>query len=352
MPLEKIYVLHKHGAKGHYVGLECLAKEHNLSIEYYEFSILSTLLKSAIKLDLRTFRKQVDNIAFFRSLKKSKNKKIILGIAPYDYKLVSLLPYLEKHHIYYHTSWTCWDKSFYPNHKKNTDLLFEQWRNFLEFKVRHIFAVTTKTKKELNGNYSIDDTKISVVYHALKSAFHLHEAEERKEHSFIYVGRLLQQKGIEELVSFFERRTEASLTIIGDGKLSELVKEKAVKHSNIHFITPIYDADELAKLYRRHQYVVLNSKRTAKWEELFGIILIEGMSQGTIPIASNHPGPKEIITGDNGFLFPEGELHATLNKILKNNTSIHSMSQQALASSAQFHQKNIAQRWKKILVKK
>src|SRR5690606_27572450 len=115
-----IYVLHKSGANTHYVGLKALLEKENGKIVFREFSILSTLFKSLIKLNFALFVKQLVNSLFLFRLLMSKDKKIVLGIAPYDYKLRNILFFLKNHTIYYHTSWTCWDGSFYPKKKKVT----------------------------------------------------------------------------------------------------------------------------------------------------------------------------------------------------------------------------------------
>lgn len=67
------------------------------------------------------------------------------------------------------------------------------------------------------------------------------------------------------------------------------------------FVRP-NNLDELYSI----SHVVLNLSNPDYWIETFGMTLVEGMSFGCIPIASNIGGPKEIIqNGVNGILIDE-----------------------------------------------
>ena len=95
--------------------------------------------------------------------------------------------------------------------------------------------------------------------------------------------------------------------------------------------------------------MVLNSKRTHKWEELFGIAIIEAMSQGVIPIATNHSGPKEIIKEDIGHLTEEGEITLAISKLIDKRNFDLSMSNNARLEAKKYFKESIAQRWQPIL---
>lgn len=344
-----VYILHKNGSDSHYIALGYFLTEIGVNLKYREFSVLSNFFKSIFSLNFTLFRKQVVNLGFLISLLFSSKKKIVLGIAPYDSKLVSLLFFLKTHQVYYHTSWTFWDKSFHPKQKRNTPKVYESWRQFLEEKCVHIFAVTQQSKNQITKNYKVDPENISVVYHALDSVYSTPFKTIKKPLSFIYFGRLVPQKGLEELLLFFSKQNKATFTIVGDGKEKALVNSFAVKYQNINYIPHTANKEELAFLLSSFQYLVLNSKRNNKWEELFGLAIIESMAQGLIPIATNHSGPKEIITDEIGFLCNEGEITSLLSKIIKANYFNESMSLKAKQKSNQYLVKPISQRWQAIL---
>lgn len=352
MAQETIYVFHKNGAQSHYYGLAHLCKKHNIKIAYREFSIFSKFYKGIIKGNFSLAKKQLVNAGFMLSILFSSNKKVVLGIAPFDSKLANLLWILKKHQIYYHTSWTCWDKSFHPKNKNNTAKDFQTWKDFLQNKSSHIFAVTEKSKESILKNYDINPHKISVVYHSLHPAYTTHVSVKRIPNSFIYLGRLTDDKGISELLGFFSINKTCTFSIVGEGKDGDLVKDYASRFSNIHFEGYVSNKKDLIDLIATHQYLILNSKRTPKWEELFGLIIIEAMSQGTLPVAPTHSGPKEIINSQYGYLFDEGKITLILEKIINQDSFSEEKSQMAIEKSKKYEAENISTLWQPILESK
>lgn len=348
MKTKTIYVLHKNGAPSHYTGLEQLLKTHNLNLKHREFSVFSKLFKSIFKLRGKEFVKQLVNFCFLISLLFSKNKKIVLGIAPFDHKLSFLLFFLKKHKAYYHSSWICWDKTFHPKTKKNSAKVFEKWRYFLEEKTTHIFVVTQLAQNEILKNYNINKSKTSVVYHSLDLSFSEKPVSEKEPNSYISVGRIIPEKGIKEMLEVFSQRPHLKLTIVGGGSEEYLVQQYAQKFDNIIFSGKISNRKKLFETMQMHQYLVLNSKKTAKWEELFGLVVIEGMSQGLIVLSSNHAGPREIITPQTGRLFEEGTLSETVDNLSKLTFS-NEMAENAIENSKKYLPQNIALLWTPIL---
>jgi len=348
MQQETIYVLHKNGAKSHYIGLDYLLNQNNIKLKHREFSVAGKIFKALIGLNLFLLKKQFINCWFLFGLRFSKNKRIVFGIAPFDSRLIKLSKILKNHKIFYHTSWTFWDKTFHPKNPDNSTEVFETWRKFIEDQAIHIFAVTNQTKKQLLANYSIPDKKVSVVYHSLDSAFVTKFNSKRVSKSFIYLGRLVPQKGIEEILNYFLKNQHLKLTIVGKGKLDNIVKKYCANSSNIVYKPYTENKTELAEIMSKHEYVLMNSMRTNKWEELFGMTIIEGMAQGVVPIATNHSGPKEIIGNDTGYLFEEGKLESTLNSIIEKSFDSEK-SKNARKKALYYLQQNISSYWQPIL---
>src|SRR5690606_28545331 len=87
-------------------------------------------------------------------------------------------------------------------------------------------------------------------------------------------------------------------------------------YSNITYLGYISDKDTLAATFNTSDYILLNSYRTKYWEELFGMVLIEAMACGVVPVATNHTGPMEVITDKvDGFLIKEGNIKYFLDTI-------------------------------------
>lgn len=335
-----IFILHEYGEKSHYLALEYLAKEHNINIHYYEFACIKNLVKSISKKDFTLLKKQLRNCKFLLSLLFRKDKTIVIGIAPFDYRLIFLKFFLSKHKIYYHTSWPYWDEVNFPKKKFVNNLVIKFWKNFLQ-NIKYIFSVTSFGKQNLQKY--IHKNNISVVYHSFDKRIFF-DKNLNREIDYLYVGRLIYEKGIEELLEIFSKRKE-TLLIAGDGELKKKVEIYASKFSNIIYIGKKNKKD-LSEIYNKSKFFILNSKKTKSWEELFGMVLIESMACGCIPIAVNHIGPNEIVVnGKSGILFKEGNLKNILNE--KKHFLIKK--EDVIKRSKMFEIKNIKKRWKKIL---
>ena len=114
----------------------------------------------------------------------------------------------------------------------------------------------------------------------------------------IYVGRLVENKGIKELLSLNKNLDKElfSLKIVGDGPLKNIVQEASRAYSNIDYVGYVKSKRKLFNLYCQSDIQLLFSKKTLDntWEELFGIVIIEAMYCGVPTIATSHVGPKSI----------------------------------------------------------
>ncbi len=139
--------------------------------------------------------------------------------------------------------------------------------------------------------------------------------EKRKE--LLFVGRLVSDKGCDTLLKalYILKTTEniaARLTIIGKGPekdpLMELAKDYGLR-DEVSFLGPL-QGQELAEEMNQHQIIVIPSK----WKEPFGIVALEGMACGCLPIVSRHGGLVEA-TGGLGLSFENGDADSLAQKL-------------------------------------
>ena len=135
---------------------------------------------------------------------------------------------------------------------------------------------------------------------------------------FVFLGRLVSDKGADVLIQAFNRLLTESgpdgslpsnitLTIIGSGPeygfLKNLVTEFGL-NDNVLFTGALTGAP-LVECLNRHRFIVVPSR----WEEPFGIVVLEGMACGCVPIVSNCGGLPDA-TGNAGLLFKQADTDA------------------------------------------
>ena len=135
---------------------------------------------------------------------------------------------------------------------------------------------------------------------------YLPKEPEKIPDSFIQVGHLLKQKGVDTTIRAFAKirqtRPNATLTIIGQGEqrdaLEQLCRSLELGDS-VRFLGQIPNSRVLEEM-GRHQYFVMPSVR-----EGFGIVYLEAMANGCITIGTQGEGIADLIrSGENGFLVP------------------------------------------------
>lgn len=135
-----------------------------------------------------------------------------------------------------------------------------------------------------------------------------------KRKDFIYVGRLVSEKGVNLLIEAYKiyaanSRNHWGLTIIGDGPEKSQLQNQ-VSNFNIHFLGEKY-GEELVKELNNHACMIVPSV----YNEAFGIVALEGLACGCRCIVSDGDGLQEAV-GDCGILFKKGDAKDMAKKML------------------------------------
>lgn len=141
-------------------------------------------------------------------------------------------------------------------------------------------------------------------------------AETKSERPFfLFVGRLEQIKGVQNIIPVFQNQTKYDLLIAGDGDYKDELVKQANESANIKFLGRL-DQKTLRKLYRSALAVIVPSI----CYETFGIIIIEAFSQKT-PVIVNDLGalPEVVEDSGGGFVYKSREeLIAAMNGLAEN----------------------------------
>ena len=119
----------------------------------------------------------------------------------------------------------------------------------------------------------------------------------------VFVGRLVSDKGVDRLVAALallaDRGVRARLTIVGDGPEAPALRQQAAEAGvgdRIAF-TGWQVAEELVGTLVRHRVLVVPSV----WEEPFGVVVLEGMACGCVPLVTRSGGLPDAV-GEGGMV--------------------------------------------------
>ena len=165
-----------------------------------------------------------------------------------------------------------------------------------------------------------------------------------RTNDFVFLGRLVSDKGVNIAIKAFskllialKRNTHFNtlhFTIIGNGPEREILEKEVMEfglQNKISF-TGSLRGEKLTTLLNRHKFIIVPST----WQEPFGMVALEGMACGCIPIVSDGGGLPEAV-GNAGIIFKSGdadELTLAMLNIIENEAM-----QQQLRNAATVHLK-------------
>ena len=163
-------------------------------------------------------------------------------------------------------------------------------------------AISNSVKDSLVEYLGLPGSRITVIYNgAILERFHRGRTEGGKTLRLIYVGRLIEEKGVQTILTAFARLKDADcrLTIVGDGDyrapLQAIAKELDID-SRVQFLGTRDDVPEL--LADSDVFVHLPD-----CAEGFGIAVVEAMASGLICVCGDRGALPEIVEdGVSGFL--------------------------------------------------
>jgi glycosyltransferase involved in cell wall biosynthesis len=152
----------------------------------------------------------------------------------------------------------------------------------------------------------------------------------RGTNPILFVGRLVEEKGVRQLLQAFllvtKRLPDATLAFIGSGPLAGEIAEFASTHSlegSLALLGQIVN-QQLPPYFRTAKVVVAPSLTTTGWSEQVGMVNIQSMACGT-PVVSTFSGsiPEFVVDGQTGILVPERDSNALAEAIIRLLTDKH-----------------------------
>lgn len=141
-----------------------------------------------------------------------------------------------------------------------------------------------------------------------------------------FVGRLVEEKGIKELIKAARLVRNIAIVIAGTGPLEKEVIEASKKNQQIQFVGRINNKD-LPSYYAASDVVIIPSVH----EEGFGRVILESLSCGTPVIGSNRgaiPDAMDKTVGELIDITPKN-IATTLTSLQKNKNRLTTMAKKA-----------------------
>lgn len=215
----------------------------------------------------------------------------------------------------------------------------------------HVIAVGEELASDIKRDFKVPEDRISVMSMGIdRNVFHQPASKKEVAQSlgmdpervnFLFVGNIIQEKGVEELIEAFNKLDEtyknrASLYCIGSTKnvtFSTHMKELAEKSNNIHFVEPM-PQQKLASYFQAADVFVLPS-----YIEGLGLVALEALACGTPVIASDVGGLHYMLQDGAGVLVPPKNadaLYVEFEKVIQQNGAVK-VNNERIEELLQFH---------------
>jgi len=207
--------------------------------------------------------------------------------------------------------------------------------------------------KEITSAFEISDYRLDIIPNGIdpepfKTPMNLTEMRsqfaEPNEKLVLYVGRLVQEKGVANLIEATSHLSDLRIkfVIVGEGYLKEeLIKRvKELGQDKRVYVTGFLESETIRGLFRTADTCVIPSLY-----EPFGIVALEAMTSGATIVTSGSGGLGEILENDKTALFtyntPES-IAWGIRKILTNPQYAESLRRAAQIRAKSYEWKAIA----------
>lgn len=181
-----------------------------------------------------------------------------------------------------------------------------------------IIAVSCAVKKSLIKHY-VKANKIEVIINGIDTSKYQNlnikilDGEEKKDFTFVFIGRLIHQKAVDVLLKAFSIVKEGKLLIVGDGADKNNLKNLCKKLNIENRVKFLGIRKDIPEILSYSDCFILPSRY-----EGLGIVMLEAIASGSIVIISDFEAGIEIIKdGYNGYVFPRENYSILAKKMMK-----------------------------------
>lgn len=220
----------------------------------------------------------------------------------------------------------------------------DTWIHKLQVRINNHWIGKAEAVVTLTEGDAVDWRCICKQVYVIPNIVHLNESGKYSKCTnkrTIFVGRLVEQKGLPDLVKVWElvhqRHSDWQFDIYGEGEMDSIPEMNLYVHASVSNIFEKYTESSMLLL-------------TSIYEP-FGLVMPEAMSCGLPVVAFECPyGPAEIITdGEDGFLIKNRDCQVFADhvcKLIEDLELCQRMGRKAILSSQRFSAEKIMPQWK------
>ncbi|GAA0989902.1 GDP-mannose:glycolipid 4-beta-D-mannosyltransferase [Nocardioides aquaticus] len=299
----RVRIVHETNPTKYFPALLDLAEQGRIDIVgLHRYSVVKEWLRAGLKdrTPWWTRTRHALGDAWFRlQVPFVSGETIVLGFAPWDWRLLVYRQLARRNRIILHTSWPDWADHHVP--RSGGPLLGlrkRAWVGFLADSAVTVVCVMPQIRDELAERFGAAAT---VIPHAVPDVFFDQDPtrDDVGPLRLLYVGELSDKKGIPQLLALARdvAAEGVTLTLVGDGPLRGACEKASQEVPSIVVHGPERDRKRLAGMFGEHHVLMLLSQREGSWQELFGIVVVEAVAAGAVVVATDHIGPSALLGG-------------------------------------------------------
>ena len=191
------------------------------------------------------------------------------------------------------------------------------------------YIIPGTAQKNYLLNLGAREDRIYMAPNAVDSAFFASQAQHYRQQKavwkeklgikgcvILYLGRLIDEKGIPELLEAFTKLSgnkQITLVIVGDGSRSQYYHSYTQQHKLDNVVFTGFQPQSALPQYYGIADIFVFPTRSDTW----GLVLNEAMAAGLPIVCSDAAGaaPDLVVNGENGYLVPVGDVEKLSEKL-------------------------------------
>lgn len=200
------------------------------------------------------------------------------------------------------------------NSEKNIGKVQRFSRNYI-VKRAAAFIASSTASKETQIAYGADPVKCFISYLTVDINKYLCRKQPGESRQLIYVGSLIQRKGLDLLLpALAQAKEDIRLVIVGEGQEKENLQQQMTKLgiADRVIFKGYVEGEPLRRLYQESDAFVLPTR-----EDCFGLVILEAMCASLPVISSKYAdGAFDLVTeGENGYIIDPEDTNAFADAI-------------------------------------